>query len=486
MLTRLLEVAGATLLAAGVIVGIARINPPGASTVYTIVAIALTVTAAAYLVWFVQPAYIFCGAIFLSPISANWEHLGIPGFAAPDRLLLCAGIAAILVRAPSVVSRPSLRIEPIHWLMLVTAAYAVVSAIVVDTLVHRGPFFRLLETFGLLPFLTFLAAPLAFRTARERDVLLRTLVFLGLWLGATTLFDKIHLDALVFPSYILDPSVGIHFGRGRGPFVEAVTNGFAQYVCAVACAVAWTRWRVTNPGFAYFSAGVAALCLTGSFLSLERSVWLGVSVATVVALSAIGEARRHAPAVLSMLAIVVGGSLVLLPGFADEVQERGDNKQTVWDRKNLARASFNMVEARPLVGFGWDQFTKKSTDYFELAEDYPLTLNITRAEVHNVPLTYAAELGLVGLLLWAGVLVTGVGGALATRGPPDLMAWRAGLLAVAVCYFVVTNFVPPSVFPPLVLWLWAGVVWAGRYGEAVPVHGPDGSASAPQPGAQPA
>jgi hypothetical protein len=37
------------------------------------------------------------------------------------------------------------------------------------------------------------------------------------------------------------------------------------------------------------------------------------------------------------------------------------------------------------------------------------------------------------------------------------------LLGVAVCFLIVTNFVPPSYFPNLSLWLLAGVVWSGRY-----------------------
>jgi putative inorganic carbon (HCO3(-)) transporter len=462
-LSRPLRALAVLAVGAAVIVGIARINPPGASTVYATVAAICALFAIAYLVWYVQPAVIFCGALVLSPVSGNWEQLGVPGFAAPDRLLLVTGIAAVLVRAPAARDRPHVQIEPVHWVMLAAVTYATVSAIVVDTLFNRGAFFKLLETFGVLPFLLFLVAPLAFRTYRERDLLLRTFVFLGLYLSLTTLFETLRLDALVFPKYILDPNYGIHVGRGRGPFVEAVTNGYAEYICAVACAIAWQRWRRDRTAFAWFSLGVAVLCIGGAFMSQQRSVWLGSVVATVIALVTFGEARRHAPAVLTMLAIVVGGSLVLIPGFAAQVQERGNNQATVWDRRNLARAAVNMVETRPLIGFGWNQFTPNSKNYFEQAADYPLAHNITRLRMHNVPLSYSAELGLAGLLLWIGALIAGVGRALATRGPPDVMLWRGGLLAVAICYVVISNFVPPSVFPNLSLWLWAGVVWSANY-----------------------
>ena len=462
--SRALPAVGVILAGLAIVVGIAQINPPGASDVYTVVAILCALGAAAYLVWYVEPVFIFCAAIVLSPISGNWQELGIPGFAAPDRLLLVTAITAVVIRAPGARDRRRLKIEPVHWLMLAAVTYVVISAILAESLFERSAFFRLLEAFGILPFLAFLLAPLVFRTPRERDILLRTLILLGLYLGVTTIAERLKIQALVFPKFILDPSVGIHLGRGRGPFVEAVTNGYAQYVCAVAAAIGYMRWRYRSPLFAWFCVGVAGLDLAGAFLSQQRSVWLGVGVATVVAATTIGEARKHAPAILTMLAIVVGGSLLLIPGFAAQVQERGNNQRTVWDRQNLARASVNMVEEKPLFGFGWNQFRNESPDYFEQADDYPLTENISATAVHNVALNYAAELGLVGVLLWAGVLIVGIGGALTTRGPPDLVLWRAGLLAVAVCYVIVSNFVPPSVFPNLSLWLWAGVVWSGRYG----------------------
>ena len=480
LISRAAPVAGAVVVGLAVVVAIAQINPPGASDVYRVAAALCAIAAAAYLVWYVEPVYIFCAAIVLSPVSGNWQELGIPGFAAPDRLLLVTAITAVVIRAPGARDRPPLKPEPVHWLMLAAVAFAGVSAIVVGTLFERASFFKLFEAFGALPYLAFLFAPLVFRTTRERDILLRTLVFLGLYLAVTTLAERLKIDALVFPKYILDPYVGTHVGRGRGPFVEAVTNGYAQYVCAVACAIGYMRWRYTQPTFAWFSVGVAGLALSGAFLSQQRSVWLGAAVATVVAATTIGEARKHAPAILSMLALVVGGSLLLIPGLATQVQERGNNQETVWDRKNLVRASVNMVEERPLFGFGWDEFPRQSPDYFEQADDYPLTENITRAGVHNVALNYAADLGLVGLLLWTGALIVGVGGALTTRGPPDLMLWRAGLLAVAVCYVIVSNFVPPSVFPNLSLWLWAGVVWSGRYGSK-PSHAAPSASSSPSP-----
>ncbi len=132
----------------------------------------------------------------------------------------------------------------------------------------------------------------------------------------------------------------------------------------------------------------------------------------------------------------------------------------MWDRENLTVAALNMVSARPLLGFGWSRFQAASGPYFQQSQNYPLTA--TNIDIHNYFLSYAVELGLVGLLIWlAGILMAGFG-ALATRAPPELEPWRMAFLAIAVCFLLVANSVPPTVFQNEVFWLWAGVLWSGR------------------------
>ena len=451
----------AAALALGMLVALTRYDVALASEAFEIVAFAVLAGAVGYLAWHAEPAYILCGAVLLAPLNGHWSAVGIPSWASFDRLLLVVGIATVLLRAPAVRDRPRLRMTPVHWLMVAAGAWAIASAAAGGTLLFRGPVFRLLEPYGLLPFVLFAVAPLAFRTERQRDLLLKTFVLLGAYLSLTTLFDALHLNALVWPKYILDPNYGTHAGRGRGPFVEAVTNGFALYVCAVAAAVAWWRWRGQRNA-RLVAAVVAVLCVAGVFLCLERSVWLGALAGTLLASVAIGDARRFLPAVVAALAIAIGASLALVPGFSRQVSQRAGDQQTIWDRKNMNRAALNMIEARPLLGFGWNTFRARSRDYFQQAREYPLG-RTADLNLHSTMLTYAVELGLIGFAIWLLALVFGVGGALASRGPPDLRGWRAGMLAVAAAYLIVTNFVPPSQFPSFALWLWAGVCWAGRY-----------------------
>jgi hypothetical protein len=56
-----------------------------------------------------------------------------------------------------------------------------------------------------------------------------------------------------------------------------------------------------------------------------------------------------------------------------------------------------------------------------------------------------------------------IGGAILRRGPPELRPWRIALVAIAVQYLVIANFVPLGyALPTAFLWLWAGVVYARR------------------------
>jgi O-antigen ligase len=425
---------------------------------------------ALYLLWQVDPAYTLSAAIVLSPVAGNWHQLHFPTGADPDRLLLVFGIIQVLFRAPAVRDRPPFKFTAAHVFLGAALLYVLTSAFIAHSLFSKAPFFKIFDAFGILPFLAFLVAPLAFRTKRERGILLLTLVVLGAYLGLTTLFEMVHLNALVFPRYINDPHFGIHYGRGRGPFVDAVANGFACFVCAAACGIAVATWK--RPKARLAAALIGALCFVGSFLSLERSVWIGVAAASVVAMLVTPRLRRYLLPTVAIVAIAAAAAFILIPGVHGTFNKRLNNVSSIYDRENLTVAGLNMVAARPLTGVGWSKFQSASLLYFRQSQNYPLDPRLIRFGIHNFLLTYAVELGLVGLVLWGFGLLLGIGSALVTRGPPDLGPWRVALVAVFTIFLVVANAVPPSLFPNLSLWLLAGVVYSGRYayGQGTPAR----------------
>ena len=415
-----------------------------------------------YLIWPIHPAYTLSAAIMLSPFAGNWAELGLPSRVDPDRLLLVFAIVQVLLRAPAIRDRPRLRLTVTHAVLALAVAYALASAFFARTLVSKGDFFEIVDAFGILPFLIFLTAPVTFASQHHRRILLVALVSLGAYLGLTTLFEMIHLNALVFPRYILNPNYGIHYGRGRGPFVDAVANGFACFICAAACGVAVATWTGLRSRILAGLTGI--LCLVGAFLSLERSVWIGAVAAIVITVMATRQLRRFAVPLATAIVIAVVAALALIPGFRATVDKRINDSSSTYNRQNLAVAGLNMIKARPLTGFGWGQFESHSLLYFRQSQNYPLT-DEYRYGLHNFVLTYAVELGLPGATLWGLGLLLGVGSALLTRGPPDLQYWRAALLAAAVIFVVVADAIPPIGFPNLSLWLLAAVAYSGRYAQ---------------------
>jgi putative inorganic carbon (hco3(-)) transporter len=300
----------------------------------------------------------------------------------------------------------------------------------------------------------FLLAPAAFPGPRERGLLLATLVGVGIYLGLTALWETIGAEALIVPAYIADPSVGIHYGRARGPFVEAAGNGLALVMCGVACALALAVWKRRR----WVAALGLLLCVMGVEFTLTRQVWLAAAAATVIAMLVHPVLRRGLiPAALGAVTIVAA-VLLLVPGFTGKAEDRFASERPVWDRLNSNDAALRMAADRPLDGFGWYRFADAGRDYYRLAADRALT---TVGRAHNVFLSHAAELGVLAALVWIGCLAAAVGGALRRRGPPDLDAWRAGLVAVAVAWLIVANFTPMGyAFVHSVLWLWTGLCWS--------------------------
>jgi putative inorganic carbon (HCO3(-)) transporter len=422
---------------------------------------AVGVGAAAYVAWCTHPAPVLCAGIALSIFSSHWGELGLPELVAPDRILIAAAVAIVILRAPAVRDSPSVTIRPIHGLLAATVVYLIASALATGTLFEKDVMLRATDRVGIVPFVLFALAPVMFASPRHRSMLLGCLVAVGLYLSVTAALEITGAKALVLPRFIVDPTIGIHQGRARGPFLEAVGNGTAIYIALVASVIAATTWK--GRWQRRLAIATAVLCAAALLFTLTRSVWLGAMAATAATMLAHRELRRWLLPLAATGFLITAGSLALIPGLADRAQQRGSQQETIVDRLNLNRAALNMVEQRPLLGFGWGSFKTEGINHFEQAATYPLSA--ASLPVHSAYFDHLAELGLVGTTLWALSTVFAVWLAVSRRGPPELDAWRYGLLAIAIMSAVVAGFVYPYMFATVVLWLWAGIVYAGSSGR---------------------
>ena len=206
-------------LLAGALLALAAAAYPqrlhGAGLLLTPIAIGAAVLALRRL-WTLHPAPTMCAAIALSVFSGQWREIGLGGLPL-DRLLILIVVAQFLLRAPGVANTPPLKLRNVHLLLGLTVIYVLGSAAAAGTLGSETGILSLLDQMGAIPFLMFLVAPAVFAGERERELLLRTLVGLGAYLGAVAIFESLGPHALVFPRYILnvDSAISEEVSRRR-------------------------------------------------------------------------------------------------------------------------------------------------------------------------------------------------------------------------------------------------------------------------------
>lgn len=404
----------------------------------------------------VSPAGLVCTGVVLSMFSGNWGLLGFPRLLAPDRFFLVAGlILALSLRD----RRTRLSFGAPEALLSISLCALALNAAAAGTLLSKAGIFAAFDYYGVMPFVLFAAAGAIFPDEASRRLLLRTLIGMGVYLSVTAVFEMIGPQALVFPSVITDPNLGIHHGRARGPFLEASVNGLVIFMTAVAVVLASLHSRVSSRQRLLLHV-LLGLCALALLLTVQRSVWLASALGVAAAAVSIPRMRQYLPVLLIATGLLVSGVLVASPDIRDRVMGRAATKSSVWDRQNLNAAARNMVEAQPLTGVGWQRFEDESDDYVSLLPDVPMT-KIGDLPVHNVYLAYAAELGLIGLFFWGLPLVVIMTMALtaARRTHGELRGWSLALVPILTAWAVVAAFAPlVTVLPNLLIWLWAGVI----------------------------
>jgi len=101
-------------------------------------------------------------------------------------------------------------------------------------------------------------------------------------------------------------------------------------------------------------------------------------------------------------ALMFGIGLALARGST--AQSRIGDSNEVYFRLNLWEAGLHMAAERPLLGAGFATFSENVADYQQDMTIGP-NMDIRSTPVHNTLLAVQVELGVVGLVLYVGVLV---------------------------------------------------------------------------------
>lgn len=403
--------------------------------------------------WRIEPAWILSLGLAATAFSGQWDRVGSP--VPVDRVLLFTGFALVLLRAGTTPQLPPIRLRPLHLLLLAVVCYGLASAVWVGSLDEQEPRFALIDRLGLIPFLAFVVGPSAFATAHQRQILVRVLVGLGIYLGATAVLERLEVRALVWPGYILDPAVGIHYGRARGPFVQAEADGLAMVISGVAAAIALASWRSRATRLlAWIAIG---LCSLGILLTITRLVWIGAAGGVLVTMAVFPRLRPMLVPTAILGAAALAAALALAPGLQEDVADRFGAQRPVWTRLGTNDAALRMISERPVLGWGWGSFRKESPDYFRTIES--VRYSGVGEDVHNAFLSRFVELGLLGGGLWLIAVMLALGGALVRPLTGDAEIYRMGFCVVAVAILAAGLLSPLTTpLPLLAIWLWAGML----------------------------
>jgi hypothetical protein len=240
----------------------------------------------------------------------------------------------------------------------------------------------------------------------ERNVLgvQNFLVIFGIYLGLTGIMEMAKQWWAVWPGYIADEKVGLHYGRARGPMVQSVSYGFYVVTCAAAALLAFRHWsykpRIFLPIFAFCMIAAAGLTLT-------RSVWLGLGLAIVLLIwFCLRDPLRKYLLFggVATLVLLAATNLESIIGFQREGSVE-DTSSSAECRKHFAYVSWLMFQDKPIFGFGFGNFPEEKLPYLD-RRDTDMNMELIRPLIHhNTYLDLLVELGLIGFVMYLSILV---------------------------------------------------------------------------------
>lgn len=300
-------------------------------------------------------------------------------------------------------------------LSTLTHDYATVSAC------DAAPSWRLLAAY-LIPGAVYWIVRQAPLTGQSVGQVTKVLTFFGLYLAVTGILEIAHQWAFVFPKHIADSTLGIHYGRARGPMLTSVSYGLYLAVCFLAALYYLPRLRrlpqlLLVATFPLFAAGL--------YFSYTRSVWIGIGLGLMITLALVLHGRVRV-VVLGTLIIALASVWVTksenIVSFKRELSAEETRNSAEW-RKIFAYVSWQMFQEKPLLGVGFGHFPSEKNAFLS-DRSTDLHLESIRDYVHhNTFLCLLTETGAIGLGLFLLMLFSWARDGLAIVRSPAAPVW---------------------------------------------------------------
>jgi O-antigen ligase len=246
----------------------------------------------------------------------------------------------------------------------------------------------------VVPFAMFHIAALIFTSeARLRQFEIFCLVVLA-YLTFTAIAFLSEAYALILPRFILNPDLGIHVDRARGPLLQAVANGVSLIVLGLVALHSYIRGKMRRTALAVLLAALPIAILA----TLTRAVWLSFAAALLAVALLFWRARsRRLFLAISIVAISALALLFSSEQLRSTLDDRLNEEGPIEFRQAVYSGAWEMFLERPLLGWGFhqmqDELPRHVTGYHE---------KILYA--HNTYLELLAEQGAVGFGLYAWLM----------------------------------------------------------------------------------
>jgi O-antigen ligase len=289
-------------------------------------------------------------------------------------------------------------------LMLILCGLAVFSVIRSrQDFMARG----ILDVFSLLfntyisPFFIFLVAKDFINEEEKIRKLFILLSVILLYLSLTAIFEHFRIYSLVFPKDILNPRLGINFGRARGPFLAASINGMVLGMLAILNF--YMAMNSKMPQKFFFIVNIF-LSIIAVFFTYTRASWLGI-VISFTFMILINQRFRKYFGIIVLLGIVFIAPLYAKIIDVEKVISRINSKGPVDNRISLYHIYLDMIKKKPIVGIGFANFNNCVEEYSsaKATTDVITHENIT---IHDTFFGIFVELGGLGLIVFLSILTS--------------------------------------------------------------------------------
>jgi len=311
--------------------------------------------------------------------------------------------------------------------------------------ISREPIIKYLDRM-LIPFCMYLIIRLSALRSSELNLLQWTVLFI---VASQCLIGFVSLFASHLLPYAWRPHLqGYIAGSLVNPNVFACVLGFCL------CLLIHTTLDHKS-GFVKFIFLLASVvCVVCIFLSMERAAWLAL------VLVLLGFSWLY-PKIIWRFLLVAAVFLIVLgeiffSKYSSRIIGRISNQGTINDRIVVSDAMIQMIQIKPVFGWGYDTLNNHIENYYRQVGAASASIVFTTS--HNTYLTIFTELGLVGFLLymlpmlWLLVVSFRVWRGLKKVEPAKWLILATFWLA-ALNIFVISNLMDMRFFPiGLTLW----------------------------------